>query len=692
MSLSGQQRQELQLALIDAFPNTASLEQMLSFGLDKNLRAIAGEGSLQDIVFKLIQTANSQGWVEDLVRAAFDSNPGNPLLKAIAEELLSNHYLETHKVSSPNIPQKQSNQPQKILILAAIPHGLRLDKEIREIEEAIRRATNRDLFEIRIRTAVRPQDIRRAIAEEQPQIVHFCGHGLEDGSLLLEDDGGNNKPVAPSGLASLFKLHADYVKCVLLNACYSEKPAVAISKYINYVIGMNNPIQDRAAIEFARGFYDGLGYKNLANQDAFQRAFDEAIVAIEMENLSQGVIPVLKKKETRVELKPPFWIIQRLQNPKFTSSLLLDRSKEIKKIVSYLLNSQLRNIVVLQGAGGFGKSVLALLTCCEPEILQHFTGGIFWIDLGEGKNVLEGMRKLYKQLTNLDCPSHLDEEDTIIELMKKWKNKPCLLVLNDVQKKEDFRKFYINLQYCSWLVTTRIHNVVDKAISISINIKPLRPEESTLLIKYDLSEKGEFNEEKLRELADQLYEWPLLINLIRNKINELIENNTSDEVLDKIITRLKIQGWIRYFGDEISENLKISFDSLKEDEKEFFEELIIFPENLSIPLLILEKIWELNDISVEDLCQKLYNLSLLENFENCHIRLNSYLRQYLRQINELKENLPVIHNKLLKSYENKYQIKLTEELTEEFLNLLSNEEKTYFKRFYKYHWRRAKLI
>ena len=43
-----------------------------------------------------------------------------------------------------------------------------MDKEIREIEEAIKRAVKRDLFEIKIRTAVRPQDIRRAIAEERP--------------------------------------------------------------------------------------------------------------------------------------------------------------------------------------------------------------------------------------------------------------------------------------------------------------------------------------------------------------------------------------------------------------------------------------------------------------------------------------------------------------------------------------------
>ncbi|MHC5861634.1 effector-associated domain EAD1-containing protein, partial [Nostoc sp.] len=104
VSLSSQQRKELQLALIDAFPNTASLEQMLSFELDKNLRAIAGEGGLQDIVFKLIQTSIAQGWVEDLVRGACDYNPGNQQLKVIAQELLTKQQPEIISISSSNIP------------------------------------------------------------------------------------------------------------------------------------------------------------------------------------------------------------------------------------------------------------------------------------------------------------------------------------------------------------------------------------------------------------------------------------------------------------------------------------------------------------------------------------------------------------------------------------------------------------
>ncbi len=265
---------------------------MLLYELDQNLDAIAGGNNLQEIVFNLIKTAEAQGWFEDLIRAARKSNPGNARLRDVAPEL--------------SLEVSTQTQQQKILILAAIPHGLRLgkeirdglrlDQEIREIEEAIRRAANRDLFEIKIRTAVRPKDIRRAIAEERPQIVHFCGHGMSDGTLVLEDDSGNHQPVSSQGLASLFKLHTDYVKCVLLNACYSRLAAEAISQHINYVIGMNQPIEDRAAIVFAEGFYDGLGYDKINNLDVIQRAFDEGVVAIQLENLPQGSIPVLERR------------------------------------------------------------------------------------------------------------------------------------------------------------------------------------------------------------------------------------------------------------------------------------------------------------------------------------------------------------------------------------------------------------
>lgn len=197
------------------------------------------------------------------------------------------------------------NASRKILILAAFPQDaqgvnfLRVDVEIREIEEAIRRALGRDQFTIQIATAVRPDDIRRKIAEEQPYIVHFCGHGTESGCLVLEDHNGRPQFLKLEALAALFRMHQQYVQCVLLNACYSEPIAEAISQHIGFVVGMNQTIRDRSAIEFAKGFYDHLGR---GNPDDFLRAFDEGILTIEFANLPDANLPVYK---CRYRIPPP---------------------------------------------------------------------------------------------------------------------------------------------------------------------------------------------------------------------------------------------------------------------------------------------------------------------------------------------------------------------------------------------------
>ena len=85
MGLSGSQCKQLQEALIDAFPDKASLERMLLFELDKNLGTIALEGNLSQIVFDLIKTAQAENWVEGLINGARRANPGNQKLKDVAE-------------------------------------------------------------------------------------------------------------------------------------------------------------------------------------------------------------------------------------------------------------------------------------------------------------------------------------------------------------------------------------------------------------------------------------------------------------------------------------------------------------------------------------------------------------------------------------------------------------------------------
>lgn len=187
---------------------------------------------------------------------------------------------------------------QKILFLAANPKNttrLRLDEELRDIEEGlVRRAKLRDQFTLAQRQAVRPRDLRRAMLDEKPQIVHFSGHSEGEEGLVFEDEMGNAQTVSGEALAALFELFTDReefphpVSCVVLNGCYSQVQAEAIAEHVPYVVGMTKAIGIKAAIEFAVGFYDTLGAGG-----SVESAFKQGRVAIQLAGKSDGATPVL---------------------------------------------------------------------------------------------------------------------------------------------------------------------------------------------------------------------------------------------------------------------------------------------------------------------------------------------------------------------------------------------------------------
>jgi len=85
--MTGEQQRRLHKALLAAFPDVGSLRQMVRFGLNQNLDAIANIGKLSDTVFDLLNWAISRGNIACIVVAARNSNPDNPELRRIAEEL-----------------------------------------------------------------------------------------------------------------------------------------------------------------------------------------------------------------------------------------------------------------------------------------------------------------------------------------------------------------------------------------------------------------------------------------------------------------------------------------------------------------------------------------------------------------------------------------------------------------------------
>lgn len=94
MVLDREPRKQFSEALIDAFPKESNLEMMLSYELDWKLNQITDGGNYSEIVFNLINYAESQGKLVKLLEAAKRGNPDNYKLKEFNINVLKDdkHY------------------------------------------------------------------------------------------------------------------------------------------------------------------------------------------------------------------------------------------------------------------------------------------------------------------------------------------------------------------------------------------------------------------------------------------------------------------------------------------------------------------------------------------------------------------------------------------------------------------------
>lgn len=167
----------------------------------------------------------------------------------------------SHPATGPS-PEQTPHPLVRVLFFGANPPGtrsLRIDEEIREIQQTIRQGRERDNIKVETEWAVRPHDITRALIDFRPHFVHFAGHGGgEEGSFAAEGDTGFAHVIPVEGLVQAFRAVGREVRCVIVNACQTERLARALALVVPYVIGMRQPVGDRSAIRFSIGFYQAL--------------------------------------------------------------------------------------------------------------------------------------------------------------------------------------------------------------------------------------------------------------------------------------------------------------------------------------------------------------------------------------------------------------------------------------------------
>ncbi len=263
----------------------------LCFHLNVEYEVLPGEGKVTKIR-ELITYLERRNRILDLWEICNRLRPESFTTIKIGEE--------ADKLSEVDLSKTNSKIKTSLLFLASDPSELsrlRLGEEIREIKERLQLSNLRDNFILHQSLAVRPLDVSQALLDSQANIVHFSGHGTSDGALCFQNQSGNAYLVRPDSLAYLFEQFTAHVQCVLLNACYSEKQADAIAKHIDYVIGMNQELDDLSAISFSAGFYQGIGAGR-----SVEDAYKLGCVQMRLQSIQNSKIPILMKNKN---VKPP---------------------------------------------------------------------------------------------------------------------------------------------------------------------------------------------------------------------------------------------------------------------------------------------------------------------------------------------------------------------------------------------------
>jgi hypothetical protein len=259
----------------------------------------------------IVRKAN-EGTVKDGSRFLYEKDPSvrankDRIIK-IADDRKAAARIPTKR--RPFIPQsppiqkitKQSLKKRRhltVLYLTANPDPnspLRVDAEIRKVQEAVRGSVFRDNITIEYRPAADLNSLVNGLNDHRPQIVHFSGHGSISG--LAVDSGKVGKPAVR---ALSFELLAKALSAtdhpptvVVLNSCESSAAGKLVLRTSDVVVTMRVPITDIAATAFAQRFYAAI-----ASGQSVKSAFEQGKVAVENVSISETTTPKLFHRASR---------------------------------------------------------------------------------------------------------------------------------------------------------------------------------------------------------------------------------------------------------------------------------------------------------------------------------------------------------------------------------------------------------
>jgi hypothetical protein len=153
--------------------------------------------------------------------------------------------------------------------------AVNLTKEAKAVADAVDRTHRHHRGRLRVADTIHDVTLDELIAgilRNQPQVVHFGGHGVDRELLLLSPD-GSTANLSSHDLRRVLSNLPGRLRLLVLTACHSHSMAADLTQggVVDYAVGVKGKISDEDAQDFARAFYECLG-NGLPIKNAFELA------------------------------------------------------------------------------------------------------------------------------------------------------------------------------------------------------------------------------------------------------------------------------------------------------------------------------------------------------------------------------------------------------------------------------------
>ena len=340
-------------------------------------------------------------------------------------------------------------------------------------------------------------------------------------------------------------------------------------------------------------------------------------------------------------------------------SSFIDRADVLNKVKNKILEieeSSLNDIsaakIGLCGMGGIGKTIIASVLVRDSEIRYRFPDGIFWVSIGQNPDIISRMVHLAKEIRG-EKIEFVDIQDGKAMLKRILRNTVCMLVLDDVWRMEHVEALDVLENTSKILITTRNIGLITGFRGERFDIELMSREQSRSLLKLwsETKELPEQSEDILRECGDLPLAVSMVGAILRDKHHDRwnsMLNRLKEAKLEKICHG--IEGCKYTNLDAV---LSVSVKNLDSSLRERYLDFSVFPENMPIPIRVLQVLWlddDVSDVDVEESLEEFVALSLLRKDGRDQFTIHELLRSYVRSLpgNDLQRR----HLKLIGSYAN----------------------------------------